>query len=58
MRAAEGHLGDVLTGSRKHPREAEGAGKLEIVNETQELGGEARRIVVTPDAMYYRVGKL
>ena len=47
-----GHLGDVLTGSKKHPREAEGAGKLELVNGTQELGGEVRIIVVTPDAIY------
>lgn len=50
--SCRGHLGDVLTGSKKHPREAEGAGKLELVNGTQELGGEVRIIVVTPDAIY------
>ena len=40
MRAAGGHLGDVLPGSRKRPREAEGAGKLEIVFGTQQLPQE------------------
>lgn len=56
MRAAGGHLGDVLPGSRKRPREAEGAGKLEIVFGTQQLGGEVRRIVMTPDSMYTEGG--
>lgn len=58
MRAADGRLGDVLTGSRTRPREAEGAGKLEILFGTQQLGGEVRRIVMTPDSMYTERGKL
>ena len=37
MRAAGGHLGDVLPGSRKRPREAEGAGKLENVKVLENL---------------------
>lgn len=55
--SCRGHLADVLTGFKKHPREAEGAGKLELVNGTQKLGGEVIRIVVTPDAIYTEGGR-